>query len=200
MESGAGIFAQLACADHAMSTGVCALKHLAIGYMLPILQMVLRGEVSMASFKVNGIQQQLDVEPEMPLLWVLRDELGLTGTKFGCGVAACGACTVHINGVATRSCVTPVSAVEGAEVTTIEGLAVTAVGGQPALTAVQQAWIDYQVPQCGYCQSGMIMAVTDLLSRNPSPSDAEIDQSITNVCRCGSYPRIRKAIRSLANA
>lgn len=154
----------------------------------------------MASFKVNGIQQQLDVEPEMPLLWVLRDELGLTGTKFGCGVAACGACTVHINGVATRSCVTPVSAVEGAEVTTIEGLAVTAVGGQPALTAVQQAWIDYQVPQCGYCQSGMIMAVTDLLSRNPSPSDAEIDQSITNVCRCGSYPRIRKAIRSLANA
>ena len=160
------------------------------------------GVDTMASFRVNGIQQQLDVEPDMPLLWVLRDELGLTGTKFGCGVAACGACTVHVNGVATRSCVLPVSAVEGAEITTIEGLAINAVadGGSPDLTAVQQAWIDYQVPQCGYCQSGMIMAVTDLLARNPSPTDEDIDRSITNVCRCGSYPRIRKAIRSLASA
>ncbi|MEX2131203.1 MAG: (2Fe-2S)-binding protein [Pseudohongiellaceae bacterium] len=157
----------------------------------------------MANFKLNGIVQQLDIEPEMPLLWVLRDELGLTGTKFGCGVAACGACTVQVNGVAMRSCVIPVSAVEGAEIITIEGLALNAAataGTAPSLTAVQQAWIDYQVPQCGYCQSGVIMAVTDLLASNPSPSDEEIDQSITNVCRCGSYPRIRKAIRSLATA
>jgi isoquinoline 1-oxidoreductase subunit alpha len=157
----------------------------------------------MASFKVNGIAQQLDIEPDMPLLWALRDELGLTGTKFGCGIAACGACTVHVNGVATRSCVLPVSQVEGAEITTIEGLAspaLAATGDASGFTAVQQAWIDYQVPQCGYCQSGMIMAVADLLAVNPSPSDADIDQTITNVCRCGSYPRIRKAIRSLANA
>ena len=154
----------------------------------------------MATFKVNGITQQLDVEPDMPVLWLLRDVLGLTGTKFGCGIAACGACTIHVNGEARRSCMLPVSAIEGAEITTIEGLAtdLMANGSAPSLTAVQQAWIDYQVPQCGYCQSGMIMAATDLLARNPSPTDAEIDQSITNVCRCGSYPRIRKAIRSLS--
>lgn len=153
----------------------------------------------MATFKVNGIEHRLDIEPDMPLLWVLRDELGLTGTKFGCGVAACGACTVHVNGMAVRSCVLPVSAVEGAEVTTIEGLA-TPVGGRPTLTAVQQAWIDHQVPQCGYCQSGMIMAVSELLARTPSPTDEEMDRAISNVCRCGSYPRVRKAIRALANA
>jgi isoquinoline 1-oxidoreductase alpha subunit len=154
----------------------------------------------MANFKVNGVQQQLDIEPEMPLLWAIRDELGLTGTKFGCGIAACGACTVHVNGVATRSCVTPVSAVEGTEITTIEGLASAAAGSNPSapdLMAVQQAWIDHQVPQCGYCQSGMIMAVSSLLATNPNPSDTQIDQSITNICRCGSYPRVRKAIRSL---
>lgn len=150
----------------------------------------------MARFRVNGIEQELDIEPDMPLLWALRDELGLTGTKFGCGVAACGACTVQVNGNPVRSCVTPVSAVEGTEVTTIEGL--TASAGAP-LTPVQQAWIEHQVPQCGYCQSGMIMAVSALLTSNPDPSDADIDGAITNVCRCGTYPRIRRAIRSLTS-
>lgn len=157
----------------------------------------------MANFTVNGVQHNLDIEPDMPLLWALRDELGMTGTKFGCGIAACGACTVHVNGIATRSCVTPVSAIEGLNITTIEGLAVAAAGSNPSapdLSAVQQAWIDYQVPQCGYCQSGMIMAVSSLLASNPNPTDAEIDSSITNVCRCGSYPRVRKAIRALATA
>jgi isoquinoline 1-oxidoreductase alpha subunit len=156
----------------------------------------------MATFKINGEDHSLDVEPEMPLLWVLRDELGMTGTKFGCGVASCGACTVHVNGNAVRSCVLPVSAVEGQEVTTIEGLAESSVAfyEPSALTAVQQAWIDYQVPQCGYCQSGMIMAVSSLLTANPNPTDAEIDASINNVCRCGSYPRVRKAIRAIASA
>jgi isoquinoline 1-oxidoreductase alpha subunit len=156
----------------------------------------------MATFKINGEEHSLDVEPEMPLLWVLRDELGMTGTKFGCGIASCGACTVHVNGNAVRSCVLPVSAVEGQEVTTIEGLAESSVAfyEPSALTAVQQAWIDYQVPQCGYCQSGMIMAVSSLLTVNPNPTDAEIDASINNVCRCGSYPRVRKAIRSIASA
>ncbi|MFL2838765.1 MAG: (2Fe-2S)-binding protein [Pseudohongiellaceae bacterium] len=156
----------------------------------------------MATFKINGEEHSLDVEPEMPLLWVLRDELGMIGTKFGCGIASCGACTVHVNGNAVRSCVLPVSAVEGQEVTTIEGLAESSVAFyEPgALTAVQQAWIDYQVPQCGYCQSGMIMAVSSLLTVNPNPTDAEIDASINNVCRCGSYPRVRKAIRSIASA
>lgn len=157
----------------------------------------------MATFKVNGIEHILDIEPEMPLLWAIRDEIGLTGTKFGCGIASCGACTVHINGKAVRSCVTPVSAVEGQEITTIEGLAV-ALGGTatslPGLAAVQQAWIDHQIPQCGYCQSGMIMAVSSFLVENPNPSDAEIDAGITNICRCGSYPRVRKAIHALANA
>ncbi|MEY3666864.1 MAG: hypothetical protein RL572_404 [Pseudomonadota bacterium] len=151
----------------------------------------------MARFRVNDTAQELDIEPDMPLLWALRDELGLTGTKFGCGIAACGACTVMVNGTAVRSCVTPVSAIEGAEITTIEGLAVNTAGG---LTPVQQAWIEHQVPQCGYCQSGMIMAVSALLAANPAPSDAEIDGAITNVCRCGTYPRIRSAIRSLTGA
>ena len=157
----------------------------------------------MARIIVNGVEHELDVEPDMPLLWVLRDELGLTGTKFGCGIASCGACTVQVNGAARRSCVTPVSAVEGQQITTIEGLATAAAGSNasaPDLSAVQQAWIDHQVPQCGYCQSGMIMAVSSLLASNPNPSDAEIDASITNVCRCGSYVRVRRAIRSLANA
>lgn len=150
----------------------------------------------MATFRVNGVQQELDIEPDMPLLWALRDELGLTGTKFGCGIAACGACTVQINGSPVRSCVTPISAVEGADVTTIEGLA-TNVGGP--LHPVQQAWIEHQVPQCGYCQSGMIMAVSALLASNPNPSEDDIDSTITNVCRCGTYPRIRRAIRSLSS-
>ena len=146
----------------------------------------------MFSLKVNGKVEQVEVEPETPLLWVLRDTIGLTGTKFGCGVAACGACTVHLDGVPMRSCITPVSAVANHEIVTIEGL------GQTQLHRVQQAWIEQQVPQCGYCQSGMIMAVAGLLQRKPNPSDAEIDESITNICRCGTYPRIRKAIRGLA--
>ena len=159
----------------------------------------------MATFKINGIERTVDVEPDMPLLWVLRDELGMTGTKFGCGIASCGACTVHVNGSAVRSCVLPVSAVEGQEITTIEGIAYSADANSAqatpvSLSQVQQAWIDHQVPQCGYCQSGMVMAVTSLLSSNPNPTDAEIDASVTNVCRCGSYPRIRRAIRSIANA
>ena len=146
----------------------------------------------MFSLKVNGKIQQVDVEPDTPLLWVLRDTIGLTGTKFGCGVAACGACTVHIGGAPLRSCMLPVSTVGEQEIVTIEGL------GDAQLHRVQQAWIDHQVPQCGYCQSGMIMAVSGLLQQKPNPSDAEINESITNICRCGTYPRIRKAIRSLA--
>ena len=142
--------------------------------------------------KVNGQTHEVDVEPDAPLLWVLRDELGLTGTKFGCGISACGACTVHVNGEATRSCVTAVSTVVGADITTIEGLSAN------GLTPVQQAWIDHQVPQCGYCQSGMIMAISALLVKNPSPSDDELAASITNICRCGTYPRIRQAIHEAA--
>ncbi len=152
----------------------------------------------MARFTVNGVVKDVKVEPDMPLLWALRNELGMTGTKFGCGIAMCGACTVHVNGNAIRSCVTPVSAVEGADITTIEGLAYAA--GSGSLTPVQQAWIEHQVPQCGYCQSGMIMAVSALMASNPEPSDDEIDNVITNVCRCGTYPRVRKAIRSLRTA
>ncbi len=148
------------------------------------------------SVTINGKSHELDVEPDMPLLWVLRDELGMTGTKFGCGVAACGACTVQVNGAAMRTCIIPVGAVADAEITTIEGLN----GGGPDLSALQQAWIDHQVPQCGYCQSGMLMAVSSLLASNPNPSDDEIDAAITNICRCGTYPRIRAAIRSLATA
>lgn len=143
---------------------------------------------------INGTAHELDVEAEMPLLWALRDELGLTGTKFGCGVAACGACTVLVDGVAVRSCSFPVAAADGAQITTIEGMA----SPEGDLSALQQAWIDHQVPQCGYCQSGVLMAVSALLAENPDPSDAEIDEGLTNVCRCGSYPRIRQAIRSLA--
>jgi isoquinoline 1-oxidoreductase subunit alpha len=144
--------------------------------------------------KVNGQTHTVDVEHDAPLLWVLRDELGLTGTKFGCGIAQCGACTVHVNGEAIRSCVTAVSTVDGADITTIEGLSAN------GLTPVQQAWIDHQVPQCGYCQSGMIMAISALLAKNPSPSDDDLAASITNICRCGTYPRIRAAVHSLAKA
>lgn len=143
--------------------------------------------------KINGKVYDLDVEPDAPLLWVIRDEVELTGTKFGCGIAQCGACTVHVNGAAQRSCVTPVSSVVGAEITTIEAL------GENGLSAVQQAWIDHQVPQCGYCQSGMIMAVSALLKTNPHPSDDDLSTAVTNICRCGTYPRIRAAVRALAN-
>jgi len=146
----------------------------------------------MVRLKVNGVVHELDVEDEAPLLWVIRDEIGLTGTKFGCGIAQCGACTVHVNGKAQRSCVTPVRSVQDAEITTIEGLSAN------GLTPAQQAWIDHQVPQCGYCQSGMLMAVSALLATNPHPTDDDLAQSITNICRCGTYPRIREAVRALA--
>jgi isoquinoline 1-oxidoreductase alpha subunit len=141
---------------------------------------------------VNGQARSLDVEPEMPLLWALRETLGLTGTKFGCGISACGACTVHLNGRAVRSCTLPLSAADGGVVTTIEGLAANG-----ALHPVQQAWLDQQVPQCGYCQSGMIMAVTALLGQNAHPTDDEIDTSITNICRCGTFARVRRAIHAI---
>lgn len=150
----------------------------------------------MIELTINGNTRQLDIEPEMPLLWALRNELGLTGTKFGCGIAACGACTVHVDGQPVRSCMTPVSAVQNGQITTIEGLAVEASGNR-ALTAVQQAWIDHQVPQCGYCQSGMIMAVSALLAENPDPDEETIERSVSNVCRCGTYPRVSKAIRAV---
>jgi isoquinoline 1-oxidoreductase subunit alpha len=141
------------------------------------------------NFTLNSAQVSLDVPAEKPLLWALREDANLVGTKFGCGIAMCGACEVLVNGQAMRACVLPCSAVAGKEVTTIEGI--TAKG----LNAVQQAWIEMQVPQCGYCQSGFVMAVTALLEKNPNPSDAEVDNAITNLCRCGTYPAMRKAIR-----
>lgn len=144
-------------------------------------------------FHVNGKPQTVNVNPEMPLLWVLRDTLGMTGTKFGCGMALCGACTVHINGEPTRSCVTPVSSVEGKEITTIEGLS------PDRSHPVQQAWIEIDVPQCGYCQSGQIMSASGLLAKHPHPTDAQIDEAMTgNICRCGTYQRIREAIHRAA--
>jgi isoquinoline 1-oxidoreductase alpha subunit len=149
----------------------------------------------MLSFTVNGQAVQVDAEPDTPLLWVLRDYLNLTGTKFGCGVAVCGACTVHLDGQPSRSCVIPVSACEGKHVATIEGLE-----RNGHLHPVQQAWIDHQVPQCGYCQSGMIMAAVALLTENPGPSDADIAAAMTNICRCGTYPRVKRALQALAAA
>lgn len=147
----------------------------------------------MIELKVNGQARSVDVDPETPLLWVVREQFGLLGTKFGCGVSQCGACTVHLNGLPVRSCVTPVSAAEGAEVTTIEGI------GEHGLSSLQQAWIEEQVPQCGYCQSGQIMSATALLQANPDPTDADIDRAMQgNVCRCGTYPRIRRAIKKAA--
>ena len=143
-------------------------------------------------FTVNGKRQSVDVAADTPLLWVLRDNLGLTGTKFGCGIAECGACTVHVDGEATRSCILPVSSVAGKRVTTVEGLS----GNRSH--PVQQAWIAEDVPQCGYCQSGQIMAAVALLETNPHPTDAEIDATMTNICRCGTYQRIRKAIHRAA--
>lgn len=145
------------------------------------------------TFWVNGERQTVDVDPAKPLLWVLREQLALTGTKFGCGIAQCGACTVHIDGVAMRSCVTPVSDVDGRRITTIEGL--SSESGE--LHPLQQAWIDHQVPQCGYCQSGQLMSATALLADNPNPSDADIDAAMSgNICRCGMYGRIREAIKA----
>ncbi len=147
------------------------------------------------TFTLNGKSQTVDVSPDMPLLWVLRDTLNMTGTKFGCGMALCGACTVHINGEATRSCITPISAIAGKKVTTIEGLSAN------GLHPVQQAWIAEDVPQCGYCQSGQIMSAVALLTKKPHPTDAEIDDFMSgNICRCGTYQRIRKAIHRAAGA
>jgi isoquinoline 1-oxidoreductase subunit alpha len=145
---------------------------------------------------INGQTRAVDdaqVDPRMPLLWVLRDVLQMTGTKYGCGVSACGACTVQVDGAATRSCVTPLSSLRGKSIRTIEGLA-SAAGPHP----LQQAWIEHQVPQCGYCQGGMLMAAAALLETNREPSDADIDAAITNLCRCGTYPRIRAAIKTAA--
>jgi len=149
----------------------------------------------MIALSVNGKAYEVDVEPDTPLLWVLRDTIGLTGTKYGCGIAQCGCCTVHLDGVATRSCQVPVGAVGGKAITTIEALAETG-----KLHPVQRAWIDLDVPQCGYCQSGMIMAVVALLNEKPKPTDADIDAAISNICRCGSYQRIRAAIHRAATA
>jgi isoquinoline 1-oxidoreductase alpha subunit len=141
---------------------------------------------------INGKAHTVDVDPSTPLLWVLRDHLGMTGTKFGCGVAQCGACTVHFNGAAMRSCVLPVQAAQGADVVTIEGLSAS---GDHVL---QKLWVEMNVPQCGYCQSGFLMAAADLLKRNPKPTDADIDAALTNICRCGTYPRVRAAIHRAA--
>lgn len=143
-------------------------------------------------FLVNGVPQAVDADGSTPLLWVLRDHLGMTGTKFGCGIAQCGACTVHLDGEAMRSCQVPIDSVEGLEVVTIEGLAST--GGRK----LQQLWHELNVPQCGYCQAGMLMAAADLLDKKPQPTDIDIDEAITNICRCGTYPRVRAAIHRAA--
>jgi isoquinoline 1-oxidoreductase alpha subunit len=149
----------------------------------------------MAKLQINGQTADVDVEPDTPLLWAIRENVGLTGTKYGCGIAQCGACTVHIDGVAVRSCGVQVSEAVGKQITTIEGLA---AGG--VLSKVQQAWIEHDVPQCGYCQSGMIMAVAALLRENPRPTDADIDDVITNICRCGTFQQVRAAIHAAASA
>ncbi|MHC4042004.1 (2Fe-2S)-binding protein [Bradyrhizobium sp. 23AC] len=149
----------------------------------------------MANLTINGKTFTLDVEPDTPLLWAIRENAGLTGTKYGCGIAQCGACTVHIEGVATRSCGVSVSEAKGKKITTIEGLA-----SGDTLHKVQEAWIAQDVPQCGYCQSGMIMAVAALLSEKPKPTDADIDEAITNICRCGTFQQVREAIHTIASA
>jgi len=149
----------------------------------------------MIQLNINGRSQQVDVEPDTPLLWVIREQVGLTGTKYACGVAECGACTVHVDGAAVRSCAMPVSAAAGKRITTIEGLASGNV-----LHKVQKAWLDYEVPQCGYCQAGMIMAVAALLRKKPRPTDADIDATITNICRCGTFQQVRGAIHAAAKA
>ncbi|WP_421695650.1 (2Fe-2S)-binding protein [Aestuariivirga sp.] len=149
----------------------------------------------MIEFIVNGRLAQVDVEPDTPLLWVLREQLNLTGTKYGCGIGACGACTILFEGDALRSCSLPVGDAAGMNIVTIEGLE-----DNGRFSKVQQAWIDHQVPQCGYCQSGMVMATTALLKRNPQPSDAEIDAEVSNICRCGTFQQVRQAIHAIRNA
>jgi isoquinoline 1-oxidoreductase subunit alpha len=146
----------------------------------------------MITITVNGTQHQIDLEPDTPLLWAIRDAVGLTGTKFGCGIAQCGACTVHINGQAMRSCSVPIGGLQGASITTIEGLS------SDSKHPVQQAWLAEDVPQCGWCQSGQIMATAAFLKQNPTPTDADIDANITNICRCGTYERLRRAIHRAA--
>ena len=149
----------------------------------------------MVRLTINGSSIDVDVNPSTPLLWAIREQVGLTGTKYGCGIALCGACTVHVDGKAVRSCMMPVSAAEGKQITTIEGLA---AGG--VLHKVQKAWLDHEVPQCGYCQAGMIMAVAALLRDKPTPTDADIDATITNICRCGTFQQVREAIHAAARA
>jgi isoquinoline 1-oxidoreductase alpha subunit len=149
----------------------------------------------MARLNINGKSYDIDVDPSTPLLWAIREQAGLTGTKYGCGIAQCGACTVHMDGAPVRSCTLPVSAADGKKITTIEGLAVNGV-----LTKVQKAWLEHEVPQCGYCQSGMIMAAAALLNSKPKPTDADIDAAITNICRCGTFQQVRAAIHAAANA
>ena len=149
----------------------------------------------MAALNVNGKTHQVDVDPDTPLLWVLRETIGLTGTKYSCGIAQCGACTVHMDGMAVRSCSVPLSLAEGKQITTIEGLAKNG-----SLHKVQKAWVEHDVPQCGYCQSGMIMAVAALLKDKPKPTDADINETITNICRCGTFQQVRAAIHAAANA
>jgi isoquinoline 1-oxidoreductase alpha subunit len=149
----------------------------------------------MARLTINGEARNIDIDPDTPLLWAIREWVGLTGTKYGCGIAQCGACTVHIDGEAVRSCSFPVSAAEGKQIVTIEGLAQNG-----ALHAVQKAWLANDVPQCGYCQSGMIMAVAALLKEKPKPTDKDIDEAITNICRCGTFQQVREAIHMAANA
>jgi isoquinoline 1-oxidoreductase alpha subunit len=149
----------------------------------------------MVRLNVNGKTYNVDADPATPLLWAIREQIGLTGTKYGCGIAQCGACTVHVEGQATRSCVIPISAVAGKKITTIEGLA-----SGNTLHKVQKAWIEHEVPQCGYCQSGMIMAAAALLKEKPQPTDADIDAGITNICRCGTFQQVREAIHTAAKA
>jgi len=149
----------------------------------------------MARLVINGQSHTIEVDPDTPLLWVIREQIGLTGTKYGCGIAQCGACTVHVDGDAVRSCSFPVSAAEGKKITTIEGL-----GEGGTLHKVQKAWIEHDVPQCGYCQSGIIMAVAALLKDKPKPTDADINSTITNICRCGTFQQVRAAIHTAANA
>jgi isoquinoline 1-oxidoreductase subunit alpha len=163
--------------------------------MADISSTVIRGGQAMVRLTINGSSIEVNVNPSTPLLWAIREQVGLTGTKYGCGIAQCGACTVHVDGKAVRSCVMPVSAAEGKQITTIEGLA---AGG--VLHKVQQAWLDHEVPQCGYCQAGMIMAVAALLRDKPTPTDADINATITNICRCGTFQQVREAIHAAARA
>lgn len=163
-------------------------------YEIRLGQPICEGERMKIEFRVNGKKHEVDVDPSTPLLWVLRDHLNMTGTKFGCGIAQCGACTVHVNGSATRSCVMPIETAAGTDVTTIEGLA------PDSAHPLQRAWVEMSVSQCGYCQAGMLMAAAALLKAQPKPTDGDIDLYMTNICRCGTYPRVRAAIHKAAEA